>query len=325
VQIVYLDQNKWIDLSRAVKCPAEYPELRTVLETLVEEAKARRAILPLTSTNIYETHKINDPQRRRDIAFVQATLSQGLVFRGRHKRLETEVTDVLRGAFGLEPVPREQNWFLSNVFFESTLEWDDPRHVSAISERVVNAIRRDPPRFLFQYLTETPEDVRFSAVSKFSEGSEKLRQLVEERRKRDANESLSMRRRIHSALLMINELDLILGIARNAGIPVTTDDEIIRANARRIINEVPTYFIEREIALRIEAQTRPIEENDFRDMQSFCAVVAYADAVVAENQFSSLAKQAGLDKKYGTRISTDLLALTEYLKEQGDSTVELEV
>jgi Aldehyde dehydrogenase family len=101
VQIVYLDQNKWIDLSRAVKHPADYPELRTVLEALVEEATAGRIVVPLTQTNIYETHKINDPERRHDLAYVQATLSQGRVFRGRHKRLETEVTAVLRGAYGL--------------------------------------------------------------------------------------------------------------------------------------------------------------------------------------------------------------------------------
>ncbi len=316
MQIIYLDQNKWIDLSHAVKYPAQFPELRAVLEILVEEAKAERIALPLTQTNIYETHKINDPQRRHDLAFVQASLSQGLVFRGRHKRLETEVTDVLRHAYGLGPADRAQDWFLSNVFFEATLEWDDPRHQVTISERVVAEMRKDPPRLLYEYLMLTPEDVRVAAVASFTAGSDKLRQEIEERRKRHANESLSMRRKIHSALLMINELDLILGFARNAGIPGTNENEILRAHARKIINDSPTYFIEREIALRIEAQSRPIEENDFRDMQSFCAVVAYADIVVAENLFSNLAMQAGLGKKYGTHISTNLLRLPELLRER---------
>lgn len=261
MRVIYLDQNKWIDLARAVKYPAKHPKLRAVLETLVEEVKAGRVTVPLTSTNIYETHKINNLQRRSDLAFVQSILSKGLVFRGRHKRLEIEVTDVLRGAYGLPRTPRERNWFLSNVFFESFLEWTDPRHGLPISERVIEAIRNDPPRFLFKYLVDTPEDVRTSAVSAFSKGSDNLRQQIEERRKRHANESIPMRRRIQSAILMINELDLILGFARNAGIPERPEDEIMRTNARKIINDTPTYFIEREIALRIEAQTRPIEEN----------------------------------------------------------------
>jgi hypothetical protein len=80
VQIVYLDQNKWIDLSRAVKYPADYPEQRTVLEVSVEEAKAGRIAVPLTLTNIYETRKINDPERGRGLAYVQATFEPGSGF-----------------------------------------------------------------------------------------------------------------------------------------------------------------------------------------------------------------------------------------------------
>jgi hypothetical protein len=49
-------------------------------------------------------------------------------------------------------------------------------------------------------------------------------------------------------------------------------------------------------------------------MQAFCAVVAYADIVVAENMFSNLAKQAGLDKKYSTHITTRLLGVPEALR-----------
>lgn len=314
VRIVYLDQNKWIDLARAVKNPTENPEVRAILEFLCTAAEAGRLILPLTATNIYETHKRNAPASRFDLAYTQATLSAGHVFRGRHKRLAMEVTDVLRGAYGVPLAARDKDWFLSRLFFEATAEWNDPRFGGMVSERVAGAMRRDPARSLFDYLMNTPEDVRKMAVGTFSEGSEKLRHEIEERRKRHAGETLSMRRKIHSALLMINEIDLILAIASKAEIPDATADDILRQHARRIINETPTYHIEREIALRLEAQQdRPIEANDFRDMQTFCAVVAYADVVVAENTFANVARQAGLDKKFGTRITTNLLDLKDQL------------
>jgi len=76
---------------------------------------------------------------------------------------------------------------------------------------------------------------------------------------------------------------------------------------------VPIYYVEREIALRLEAQARPIKENDFRDMQSFCAIIPYADEVIGEKQFVNLAKQAKLDSKYGTKLGTDILSLGERL------------
>src|SRR3989337_1238326 len=89
--------------------------------------------------------------------------------------------------------------------------------------------------------------------------------------------STSLIIRIQSAILMINEVDLILKFANRAGFPWKTVGDLGEKAARRIIEGVPTYYVEREIALRLEAQTRPIEENDFRDMQSFCAIIPYAD------------------------------------------------
>ena len=70
----------------------------------------------------------------------------------------------------------------------------------------MEAIQREPPRYLFEYLMLTPDDVRVTAVARFTEGSDKLRQQIEARRARDANESLSMCRRIHSATVMVDEL-----------------------------------------------------------------------------------------------------------------------
>jgi hypothetical protein len=58
-KIVYLDQNKWIALAKAAKNPDEKSEVRSALEFLVNERKAGRVLLPLTATNVYETHKIN--------------------------------------------------------------------------------------------------------------------------------------------------------------------------------------------------------------------------------------------------------------------------
>ena len=81
---------------------------------------------------------------------------------------------------------------------------------------------------------------------------------------------------------------------------------------RQIAREVPTYDIERELAVRLEQQDRDIHENDFRDMESFCTVIPYADCVVSENLFVNLAIQAGLDKKYDTCISTDIFRVQDY-------------
>lgn len=312
MKILYLDQNKWIELARGHKSPHEFPMQHAVLSVLVEEANAGRLRVPLTSTNLYETHKIADQERRKHLAWLQATLSRGTVFRGRHKRLEVEVIDLLRARCRQNPIPREPHWFLSDVFFESVAEIGDER-LPQPTDRAIAAIRSNPPRFMFDYLTSLPDDLRKTAVSRFSDGTERLRQAIEKQRAEDANQTDSMRRRLSSARLMINDAELIASLVRKAGLPEADETRFLQLHGRSVIDECATYLIELEIGLRLEKQKRPIEENDFRDMQTFCAVVAYADLVVAENMFSNLAIQASLHKKFSTRITTKLADIPQIL------------
>lgn len=314
-KIIYLDQNKWIDLARAVKYPDEKPEMRAILELLIEELKTGRVVIPLTATNIFETHKINIQERRLALSHIQATISAGLVFRGRYKRLEIELINVIRTANSMPKLENEGRWFLSNVFFEAFMEWGDPRFGAAISEAVLELTRTHPQAMLFDFLTAQPDDIRRAAVVQFTEGSKELAERIEIRRKRDKNESKETRRNLQNAMLMISEMDHILACVALAGIPDKTAFDIMRDNAHVIMDETPTDHIEREMALLLEDQhNRPIKENDFRDMQTFCAVVAHADIVVAENMFSSLARQAGLAKKFDTQITTTLSELKNLLK-----------
>jgi hypothetical protein len=223
-----------------------------------------------------------------------------------------EFNAVFRPLYGLPPLERAPRWFLSDIFFEALAEWGDARLPVSISERVIAFMRREPSRAIYSYLMETPEDVRRASVRKFTDGSKALRQRIEARRTQHADESMSMRWKIQSALLMINEIDLLLSFAAKAGVPWKTVADIGRENALRIMDDMPTFHIEREIALRLEAaQNRPVAPNDFRDMQTFCAVLCYADVVVAENMFANLARQAKLDRKYNTEVLTNLLALND--------------
>ncbi|MFD1986238.1 hypothetical protein ACFSOZ_27715 [Mesorhizobium newzealandense] len=321
MRTVYLDQNQWIALARAVKRPEDHPALRSLPRRIREEVDAGRLRIPLTFANVYETHKINDPERRSDLAIVQAFLSQGTVFRGRRRRREVEIGQIIASLVQLPPSVLADDWFLSRIFFEGAAESDVICQEVGVSERVVESIRSRPAESLYDYLVGTPDAVRTEAVKKFSAESERLRAMVEERRQKHAAENLAMRRRIYSALMMIDDIDLILRVANEVGAPWKQIADIGSSNARRIMNEVPTYHIEREIAVRLEAQTRPIEENDFRDMQTFCTVIPYADLIVGENQFVNLARQARLDEKYDTRMATSLSALDQALDDWAGQTV----
>jgi hypothetical protein len=227
--------------------------------------------------------------------------------------LAAEISSVVRSIQCLPPANLEKNWFLSDLFFEAFAEHGDDRTQLTFSKHLLEAMRANPPDFLLDFLVRAPNEERQFAVKRWSVGSEELRQRVERRRRKFQNEPMAMRRRAYSAALMIDELEIILKFARDAGAPWQTFSDIGSSNARRLIREVHAYHAECELALRLEAQNRPIEENDFRDMATFCATVPYADCVISENMFVNLAHQARLDQHFGTTITPDLMEIAQFL------------
>lgn len=314
LKIVYLDQNKWIEFARTANDPTADEQRRAFVAQVFEQVKDGKLRLPLTQTNIYETMKINDQRRRLDLASLQARLSSGLVVRGRKSRLAVEIGTVLAEHIDTNEAILKPDWFLSELFFEAVIDADDENFTPHISTKLVEFIRKHPSECMFSYLSTTPEEVRRTAVINFSNGSDHLRSTIENRRKKHANETLAMRRRIYSALLLLNDLEFIISVARKIGLLWTSVSDIGDKLARHIITKTPTYYIERELALRLEAENRAIEENDFRDMQSFCAVIPYCDLVIGEKLFINLARQAGLGTKFDTQLSTDLNTLEQQIR-----------
>jgi hypothetical protein len=139
-KIVYLDQNKWIDLARAAAAPKDHSEDRALLAFLCAKLEAGQIRLPLTASNLYETHKLNDPAQRFNLAYTQATLSKAEVFRGHRRRLETEAALVLSKLYELEWTERDPGWVFSTLFLEAHLEADDPRLETPIPKRVLALI-----------------------------------------------------------------------------------------------------------------------------------------------------------------------------------------
>lgn len=313
--IVFLDQNKWIDLARAVKTPPNHPEVRTVLEDLCAAVESGLVRIPLTGANLYETQKVNDPDLRAVIAHTQAVLSGGWVFRGRRRRLEVEAGRVLAAIYDLPWAEPDPDWVLSRIFFESQAEAADPALRVSVSPEVLAFIAENPQTAMFDYLLASDEPTRQQALLMFEEGVQALRSDIEARRARHRGQPISMRRKIYSVLLFSGDQGALIAASDALGLPWRCFEDNKGATARRVISETSTLFIERELTLKLEGQNRTVQINDFCDMRNFTTVLPYADLVIAEKQFVNLARQAGMAKRFNARLETRLDVLPEYLCE----------
>lgn len=306
-RLVFLDQNAWVALARGSWDKVEFPREHAALTKIVESVRSGSIIVPLTFANLYETSKINDPVRRANMARAQALISGGRVFRGRRRILGETLAKYIADKFSISRPAPEKYWFLSDLWFEASADYSPDTYGFEFSPRVLDYIRRDPARALFDYLLfDDAEEVRLEAVRRFSAGSAELIARIESQRAIVSGETLAMRKRVYSARLIIDELDFILATGRQLGLDWQTVRDLGSSLTRGITTDVPVLNVERELVVRLEGQLRDINENDLRDMASFIIVLPFADVVVAEKQFVNLARQARFGESLGTTLMTSI-------------------
>lgn len=305
-RLLFLDQNAWVALAQGAWDKSEYPREHVALTKIVEAVKAGLVVVPLTFSNIYETMKINVPNRRANMAMTQSLISGGRVFRSRRAIFEEALSAYIAEKHTIVRAAPEKEWFLSDLWFESAADYSPEVYGIELSSAVLDFIRGDPARALFDYLLFPNESVRLEAVRRYSGSSAELIARIESRRGLAVGETLAMRKRIYGARLTLDELDFILAVGRQLGLDWTNVGDIGSSLARSIVADVPVLHVERELVVRLEAQPREISENDLRDMLSFTAALPFADVMIAEKQFVNLARQARLGENFKTELMTSI-------------------
>jgi hypothetical protein len=307
--IVYLDQNAWIALARGAWDKSAHPAEHEALVTLIAGIKQNGLIVPLSFANLYETMKVNIPDRRLNLARVQAVISEGRVFRGRRRILADTLRDYLAARFDLARTPAADRWFLSDLWLEAAADYSPELYDFQVSGRVLRYIRDNPVQTLLDYLAFTDDDIRAEAVRRYSAGSADLVAAIERRRAIASGLSFALRKRAYGARMIIDECDFILETGRSLGLPWSDIRDVGSQLVRRFTVDIPLFDVERELVVRLEDQNRPIHENDLRDLSAFTTALPFADVMIAEKPFVNLARQARLDVRYGTAMLTSVFDL----------------
>ena len=310
MDVIFLDQNKWIDLARVEAGKAPTSQLALLYSELIAAVDAGQAIFPLTVSHILETSKRNDPISRGHAATVQARLSKGHVFRSRKARLLMEMRFALQQLFGETPLALPNDWAVVPGFMQAFEVFDEMVALpeDAARTRLLNQ-HVDPRTQFLDYMLNQDDSIRRSAHAAFATESAALVTRMEERRSLLDGESVDLRRRAYAAKLFLDHQGYVAHVLGSLG---HTVDEMKAKGPKAIVaflELVPTLNVEAEIAARLEVQSRALEENDIRDMLSFYTALPYASHIVGEKGFGALARQARLDKKYGTVVSKSLESL----------------
>lgn len=129
VKIVYLDQNHWIELSKAAYQRDAQPETPSVLQALRTLRQSSCACFPLSLGHYMETLKHQDPKRRLRLANFMLGLSGGLTVAPPHVVLRHEMQVALERCFPgrvkVEPLQflGAGLSYAADLDFDFNLEW----------------------------------------------------------------------------------------------------------------------------------------------------------------------------------------------------------
>jgi hypothetical protein len=317
VLTVYLDQNIWIELAKALYRPDATSEARRNAEKLKEAVAAGCLRCPVGEIHLMEAYRIGDRDRRVQLASVFAAFSGGWFIAGRQTRVAYELDAALSKLLSISNVSDRQPF---NAFAQNFLwAFGDASHLStlmAISPERLDQISASigPINALLSYLGDNDENVRRTAVVRMQASNEDLTDAIRKRRALTKDEGGDMRFRAYSAQLFLEVRDKIDAALRKMGKSFADLLALPEQKIACLIDLVPCWDIERCLAVQVEQQwDRELDGNDTYDIAGLTAGIPYCDVVVTERLWTHLCKACGIAAKYNSRVISSVFEIASLL------------
>lgn len=314
VRYIFLDQNHWIYLAKAVWGQPHRPAHVAVASELARRVDAGDVRLPLNTIHLIEHLRAENAGRRQRLAEVFERFSNGWFTAAWSDILPLEMARAVASAFGerLPPPPR--------TFGRGFMFGVGPQGRETLGQQWP-----DSQITAFARLAAQPGALLDLLVSPNELGRRQQNQATTEvgRRNAEASETLRAARRPGTPALhrraqyasYTYELQRQIGLAL-AAIGKTLDDFIGLgiAGVSDFWAHIPSLDVDCELTIYRDRQwSRTVHENDVRDIGHLAIAIPYFDAAVVERLWARAIQETGLAEKYGVIVTTDLGDLMKQL------------
>lgn len=323
MQRVYLDQNKWIDLTRAQAGRKEEAHLVEVLEAAQEAVRAGDASFPLSAQHYYETQRRGDRESRANLAGTMLSLSHDDTITPPQVvvpyEIETALIKQLQLPNDLPPAIQifgkgANHAFNTDIFtYEAPDEWEG---LPLQAELRAVATVLGSTRMEFEILAgwsssekmrvELSEHTRLTG-SKFASGQQDLRDRIVEMGRGRLEDAMT-------ATAIADILEPLLTVCARLGVDPRRLFDGGMEVLGPLVRAIPSRWVEREMRrLRHANPQKQWEGNDLNDVTALSVAVPYCDVVVTERQWVHFVGVAHLDRRFNTTVTSDLRRLPELL------------
>jgi len=307
-RIIYLDQNKWIELAKAANGRAS-PELLQVLDILRESKRLGLNVFPLSLGHFIETNKRRDLESRSRLGSLMWELSDNWTLAAptaiQRWELDRALSIVLNRRLSEQQVPLlGQGIAHACDHLDARIHLDRDRH---LPDDVRVALEKQADRmFTKSVLTgigpfgEPAKPDLSGPANKFSDGLLKARARL-------LNAAPDLQKRAGYAQVIVDMLEDIQRALAFHGIPETELFGLGTEGLTAFVDAMPSIRLDMHLRQQWvrnqQLKTRPSDLNDFGYVGT---AAAYCDVVVTENQLADLLNR---DKSKKATVISDLMDL----------------
>ena len=303
--IVYLDQNIWVQISKAIHKPQQVidRELQPTLQ-LVEHARDKQVILPLSSGHWIETGPIFG-ERRTQLASLMTSLSRGWIMRDPLRVTLSELCGFFRDLLGKPPEgprfvftldPRE---LFAEPMSSHVLEGDQLPEGSAELIDTLSGLNSILGVLLED---EKTERAGMDEARRWAQIHQDYAQLAA-----DKSQSEGERRKATLDAFIATLGHGLNDAAITSGFGLYRLATWIRERAEEDLASLPYVGLQRElIHVRLMNAQDEWNPNDLVDVLYLSCAAAYADYVVCEKKLGHYLQRVGKMRPGGARILTSV-------------------
>ena len=309
---VYLDQNKWVDLSRARHGEDGGAPFAAALKAATEAAEAGTAMFPLSAGHYFETWKRCKGDPRRKVGGVISDLSRHRTIAGQQPLTEMEIDAALLERFGTPDPPRKVEVFgygAAHTFNEPALadyeSWPlfaELGDADTIERELICGPVENLP------IAGVAQPDLTAAQSYARSENEQAARFLAAKANADAID-LTI-----AALEVESLMPLIEPALKQAGVSLAQFYDLGPEGLTAFLLSMPWRGAATQLRQRrfheLHQEWTP---NDLNDIAYLTLGLGYCDVLVTERQWVARMRQAKLDEQYGTVVIADLRELPDHL------------
>ena len=290
--IVYLDQNKWIELARIANGLDTTVRDKNILGEFLAASKSK-CIFPLASTHFIEFSRIGNVGRRKRLGELMWKISKDKTFAPYPSIVEREIEVALRN-LGIDITPRPEQLIGEGVEFAFGVEFQS--ELLKIFKALVNkSILTGSEMFDIDPVGSVNLDSHRNNFFKH------LSQINEKKHQLDKSKWDDW---LH-AISMVDIIDPLNRVFQKYSLSVSLMEKFSKEQRKEFLMSMPTRKLDIHLHRQVlkNEQYKP-KKSDLEDWGGIGVASCYCDVVVCEKHFASLLNRDGYIPK--ARVVTKL-------------------